>query len=82
MAESRPGSGARNALVLCASADAADRRWKGHPGSRSESTGLARLETEKQLEVISGTGHVFEELGASEEVARLARERFERHLRS
>jgi pimeloyl-ACP methyl ester carboxylesterase len=41
---------------------------------------LARLETEKQLEVIPGAGHLFEEPGALDEVARLACEWFRRHL--
>lgn len=43
---------------------------------------LAQLETEKQLEVIPGAGHLFEEPGALDEVARLAREWFQRHLLS
>lgn len=43
---------------------------------------LAQLETEKQLEVISGAGHLFEEPGALDEVARLAHEWFQRHLTS
>jgi len=43
---------------------------------------LAQLETEKQLEVIPGAGHLFEEPGALDEVARLAREWFQRHLAS
>jgi len=43
---------------------------------------LAKLETEKQLEVIPGAGHLFEEPGALDAVARLAREWFQRHLRS
>lgn len=43
---------------------------------------LAQLETEKQLEVIPGAGHLFEEPGALDEVARLAREWFQRHLGS
>lgn len=41
---------------------------------------LAQMETEKQLEVIAGAGHLFEEPGALDEVARLAREWFQRHL--
>ncbi len=41
---------------------------------------LAQLETEKQLEVIAGAGHLFEEPGALDQVARLAREWFQRHL--
>jgi dienelactone hydrolase len=43
---------------------------------------LAQLEAEKQLEVIPGAGHLFEEPGALDEVARLAREWFQRHLGS
>ena len=41
---------------------------------------LAQLETEKELEVVAGAGHLFEEPGALDEVARLAREWFQRHL--
>lgn len=41
---------------------------------------LAQLETEKRLEVVEGAGHLFEEPGALDEVARLAREWFQRHL--
>jgi dienelactone hydrolase len=41
---------------------------------------LAQLETEKRLEVISDAGHLFEEPGALDEVARLAREWFQLHL--
>lgn len=39
-----------------------------------------RLRCEKKLEVVSGATHLFEEPGALEEVARLAREWFLRHL--
>ena len=41
---------------------------------------LAQLETEKDLEVISGAGHLFEEPGALDEVAALAHEWLQRHL--
>ena len=41
---------------------------------------LAQLESEKQLEVVADAGHLFEEPGALEEVVRLAREWFLRHL--
>ena len=41
---------------------------------------LAQLATEKKLEVVSGAGHLFEEPGALDEVARLAREWFQDHL--
>ena len=43
---------------------------------------LAQLETEKELEVVEGAGHLFEEPGTLDEVARLAREWFQRHLTS
>jgi putative phosphoribosyl transferase len=41
---------------------------------------LALLRCEKQLEIVPGATHLFEEPGALEEVARLAREWFERYL--
>jgi putative phosphoribosyl transferase len=41
---------------------------------------LALLRCEKQLEIVPGATHLFEEPGALDEVARLAREWFERHL--
>jgi pimeloyl-ACP methyl ester carboxylesterase len=41
---------------------------------------LDRLRCEKQLEIIPGATHLFEEPGALEEVARLARQWFVRHL--
>ncbi len=41
---------------------------------------LARLGCEKRLEIIAGAGHLFEEAGALEEVARLASGWFARHL--
>lgn len=41
---------------------------------------LAQLRTEKQLEIIPEATHLFEEPGALEEVARLARHWFIRHL--
>ncbi|MBI3965450.1 MAG: hypothetical protein HY329_07425, partial [Chloroflexi bacterium] len=40
----------------------------------------AQLRGEKQLEIVPGAAHLFEEPGALETVARLAREWFERHL--
>lgn len=43
---------------------------------------LEQLRAEKRLEVIPGAGHLFEEPGALDEVARLAREWFQRHLRA
>ena len=41
---------------------------------------LARLEGVKRLEIVPGATHLFEEPGALEEVARLARDWFERYL--
>jgi putative phosphoribosyl transferase len=41
---------------------------------------LARLRCEKRLEIVPGATHLFEEPGALEEVARLARDWFDRHL--
>jgi putative phosphoribosyl transferase len=42
---------------------------------------LARLRAEKRLEIVPGAGHLFEEPGALDEVARLAAGWFARHLR-
>ncbi|TLY34816.1 MAG: alpha/beta hydrolase, partial [Nitrospirae bacterium] len=41
---------------------------------------LAQLRTEKMLSIIPGATHLFEEPGALEEVGRLARDWFIRHL--
>ncbi len=41
---------------------------------------LAHLRCEKRLVIVPGATHLFEERGALDEVARLAREWFERHL--
>jgi putative phosphoribosyl transferase len=41
---------------------------------------FALLRSEKQLVIVPGATHLFEEPGALDEVARLAREWFERHL--
>ena len=41
---------------------------------------LAQLRCEKQLVIVPGATHLFGELGALDEVARLARSWFERHL--
>ena len=43
---------------------------------------LAQLRCEKRLAIVPGATHLFEEPGALDEVARLAREWFERHLTS
>jgi hypothetical protein len=42
---------------------------------------LARLEVEARLEIVPGATHLFEEPGTLEEVARLARDWFNDHLR-
>ena len=47
---------------------------------RMNEEALARLRAEKRLEIIPGAGHLFEEPGALEEVARLAAEWLARHL--
>jgi hypothetical protein len=41
---------------------------------------LAQLRCEKQLVIVPGATHLFEEPGALDVVARLARDCFERHL--
>ena len=41
---------------------------------------MSQLRCEKKLEILPGTSHLFEEPGALEEVARLAREWLEQHL--
>jgi putative phosphoribosyl transferase len=43
-------------------------------------TALAQLRSEKRLVIVPGATHLFEEPGALDEVARLAREWFERYL--
>ena len=43
-------------------------------------TALAQLRVEKRLEIVPGATHLFEEPGALEEVARLARDWFVEHL--
>jgi putative phosphoribosyl transferase len=43
-------------------------------------TALAQMRCEKQLIIVPGVTHLFEEPGALDEVARLARDWFERHL--
>jgi putative phosphoribosyl transferase len=41
---------------------------------------LAALRVEARLEIVPGAGHLFEEPGALDAVARLARDWFDRHL--
>jgi dienelactone hydrolase len=54
----------------------------GHDGQvlALNRSALARLSCEKDLRVVPGAGHLFEERGALEEVARLAGDWFARHL--
>jgi len=53
-----------------------------YPVIAMNQTALARLHSEKRLVIVPGATHLFEEPGALLEVARLAREWFERHLAS
>jgi dipeptidyl aminopeptidase/acylaminoacyl peptidase len=41
---------------------------------------MERLRAEKELKIVPGAGHLFEEPGALEEVARLAADWFTHHL--
>jgi putative phosphoribosyl transferase len=47
---------------------------------RMNEEALGRLRAEKRLEIVPGAGHLFEEPGTLEEVARLAADWFTRHL--
>jgi putative phosphoribosyl transferase len=60
------------ALLVVGSAD--------HPVVELNARALQRLKGEKRLEVVVGATHLFEEPGALEEVATLARDWFVRHL--
>ena len=51
-----------------------------HAVIRLNQQALAQLRCEKRLVIVPGATHLFEELGALDQVARLAREWFERHL--
>jgi pimeloyl-ACP methyl ester carboxylesterase len=50
------------------------------PVIRMNEEALGRLRAEKRLEIVPGAGHLFEEPGTLEEVARLAAGWFTRHL--
>ena len=50
------------------------------PVIRMNEEALGRLRAEKRLEIVPGAGHLFEEPGTLEEVARLAARWFTRHL--
>ena len=50
-------------------------------GTESSRQTLEQLPGEKKLETINGAGHPFEDINTQEEVARLAGQWFERHLR-
>jgi putative phosphoribosyl transferase len=49
---------------------------------RLNEAALARLQCEKEMKIVPRATHLFEEPGALEEVARLAAEWFQRHLRA
>jgi hypothetical protein len=55
------------------------RVWR-EPTDELVRTALAELPGEKQLEIIPGATHLFEEPGTLEQVARLAADWFGRHL--
>ena len=50
------------------------------PVIRMNEDAMRQMRCTKRLEIIPGATHLFEEAGALEEVARLAREWFQRHL--
>jgi pimeloyl-ACP methyl ester carboxylesterase len=54
---------------------------RDHPVIAMNRDALARLESEKRLEIVPGASHLFEEPGTLERVAQLAAAWFERHLR-
>jgi hypothetical protein len=51
-----------------------------HRDTRLNQQAAAQLRCEKRLVIVPGATHLFEEPGTLDEVARLARDRFERHL--
>ncbi|MGZ8847075.1 MAG: dienelactone hydrolase family protein, partial [Pyrinomonadaceae bacterium] len=53
---------------------------RDYPVIEMNKQALAKLKCQKQLEIVPGATHLFEEPGALEEVARLASEWFVRHL--
>jgi putative phosphoribosyl transferase len=53
---------------------------RDHPVIEMNEAALARLDCVKRLEIVPGATHLFEEPGTLEEVARLARDWFERYL--
>ncbi|HEV8638604.1 MAG TPA: alpha/beta fold hydrolase [Chloroflexota bacterium] len=53
---------------------------RDHPVIQMNEEALAQLRCQKRLEIVPGATHLFEEPGALEEVARLARTWFEMHL--
>jgi dienelactone hydrolase len=54
---------------------------RDHPVIAMNRDALARLDTEKRLEIVPGASHLFEEAGTLDRVARLAAAWFERYLR-
>ena len=53
-----------------------------YPVIRMNEEAYTQLRCEKELKIVPGATHLFEEPGALEEVARLAADWFQRHLRS
>lgn len=52
----------------------------GYETPRMNEEAFARLRCEKELKIVPGATHLFEEPGALEEVARLAADWFRRYL--
>jgi len=53
-----------------------------YPVIEMNRSALARMRCEKELKIVPGATHLFEEPGTLQEVARLARDWFESHLHS
>jgi hypothetical protein len=74
---SRPS---RGSIGRSSSAHTAYYRRERRPGASAEPPCVAHLQCEKQLVIVPGATHLFEEPGTLDEVARLARDWFQRHL--
>ena len=79
LARRAPRSG-RTGARACRGANSADSRGNDPLVIELSRAALAQLRCEKRLVIVLGATHLFEEPGALDEVARLAREWFERHL--
>ncbi|XWK89559.1 MAG: alpha/beta hydrolase [Phormidium sp.] len=53
---------------------------KDEPVIEMNQQALAQLSGDKKLEIVPGASHLFEETGALEEVAKMARQWFEQYL--